>query len=458
MRPSDLWKFPFLAWLAVYVIVIFFRIDHPLDSDEGVILTGAWNLLNGRGLYSDFFSIIPPASYYLIYLVWLVGGESYGLANAVAVISVFVAAIGVERLCRLVTDSRLSHIAALLFVLPSGFWPLINHNMFNVAFVIWATYFFVRGIETTRRKDFFVAGLLTGISILFLHTRGVTAFGAFMAFLGFLALRGGFPNWAGAAGALLAGATVALSPVLLLVPPEVLWNAVILFPINHYMDINKIPLTNFWGVLLTMTVAIYVLRNTADKKIWGLIWLQLVLLFSTLLRPDFFHMTLVLFPLYALLPLILVSMWERPRLQRILLGTGMAFPFLLIVSSYAKDPLRFLRFPNASKYQVVSYVRQNCKDITSLYAGPFIPGLYFETRKLSPIAHDYLLTGFHTEAQFLKAAETLQQRPPECAVLVYSLVEKFKYRRANPVDIYIERNYEQVFRDGDIMIYRLRHD
>lgn len=458
MRPSDLWKFPFLAWLAVYAIVIFFRIDHPLDSDEGVILTGAWNLLNGRGVYNDFFSIIPPASYYLIYLVWLIGGESYALANAVAVISVFVAAIGVERLCRLVTESRLSPVAALLFVLPSGFWPLINHNIFSVALVIWATYFFVRGIGTARRKDFFIAGLVTGISILFLHTRGFAAFGAFMTFLGFLALRRGFPNWAGGAGALLAGAAIALGPVLLLIPPEVLWNAVILFPINHYADINKIPLTIFGGVLLTMAVSIYILRDTADDKIWGLIWLQLALLFSTLLRPDFFHITLVLFPLYALLPLIFVAMWERPGRQRILLCVGMAFPFLLVVMSYAKDPLRFLDLRDASKYPVVSYVRQNCKDTTSLYAGPFIPGLYFETRKLSPIAYDYLLTGFHTAAQFLEAAETLQKRPPECAVLVYSVVEKFNYRRANPVDIYIEQNYEQVFRDGDMMVYRLKRD
>jgi hypothetical protein len=194
-RPSL--KIQHAAWLGVAAVLLVFQTDHPLDSDEGVVLAGAWNLLNGRAPYQDFFCVLPPGSFYLVALAWRVLGESYLVANGLACSSLLLAALGVDRLARLVTGSPWAPLAALLYVLPSGLWPLVNHGSFGITWVVWAAFFFARGLESRRRADFLLAGLLNGLSMLFLLQRGLAVLAAFAALLLLLACASG----AGAGGA-----------------------------------------------------------------------------------------------------------------------------------------------------------------------------------------------------------------------------------------------------------------
>ena len=449
-------KIQVAAWLGVAAILLVFQTDHPLDSDEGVVLTGAWNLLNGRLPYRDFFCVLPPGSFYLVSLAWRVFGESYLVANALACASLVAGALGVQHLCRLATGSRWAPVAALLFVLPSGLWPLVNHGSFSITWVVWAAVFFARGVERRRGSDLLVAGLLNGISMLFLLQRGLAVLGAFAAYLVLLGLRERREGWWGRA-ALVAGASL-LPPLLLglAFPPAVLLENLVLFPLAHYLEVNRVPLLALAGVLLAAITGGLALRRSRSRTVWGLLLLQAALLASALPRPDLYHLTIVLFPFYALLPLAARTLREQALPWRLILAPALGFPVAFVAVAYAANAPALLATPRVEDLKTLAYLRERCGEAPLLYAGPFLPGLYFESRRLGATPYDYLFTGFHTPEQFEEAAAALARRRPQCAVLGYALVAKFGYRRANPVDRLLAAGYRPVLREGALRVYRLK--
>ena len=92
--------FPYIGLLITTIIL---HSNHPINSDEGVILAGAWDLINGKKPYTDFFAIIPPASFYVIYWLWTLFGVSYFAAKLLAIIFVFVSSVGVYKINSLFT-------------------------------------------------------------------------------------------------------------------------------------------------------------------------------------------------------------------------------------------------------------------------------------------------------------------------------------------------------------------
>ena len=449
-------KIQHAAWLGVAAGLLVFQTDHPLDSDEGVVLAGAWNLLNGRAPYRDFFCVLPPGSFYLVSLGWRVFGESYLAANALACASLVLAALGVHRLARLATGNPWAPVAALLFVLPSGLWPLVNHGSFGITWVVWAALFFTRGLAGGRRVDFLLAGLLNGISMLFLLQRGLAALGAFAAFLLVLGLRERRRGWWGRAA--LVGAGSLLPPLLLALvfPPRVLLENLVLFPMAHYLAVNRVPLLVLAGVGLAVAASALALRRARRRPVWGLLVLQVALLAAALPRPDFYHLTIVLFPFYALLPLVARALREEALAWRAALAPALGFPIAFVAVAYVANVPALLATPRVEDLRTLAYLREECGEAPLLYAGPFLPGLYFESRRLGATPYDYLFTGFHTPAQFAEAAAALARRRPQCAVLNYAMVARFGYRRANPVDRFIAAHYRPVLREGTLRVYRLK--
>lgn len=112
-------------------------------------------------------------------------------------------------------------------------------------------------------------------------------------------------------------------------------------------------------------------------------------------------------------------------------------------------------FYSIKNSKAISYIKNNCSG-EYLYAGPFIPGIYFETRKLNPSPYSILITRHQTEKQFLDAREMIKKYQPFCAVLNYQIVAKFKHNKNNPVDNYVLNNYKLVFQKGDTLVYKLK--
>ena len=439
-----------IKWSALLLIIIFLHQQNHLNSDEGVTLNGAWNLLNGRGLYSDFFEFVPPGSFYLIFGFWQIFGASYLTAKLVAIGAVFLSAIGLFQTTRLLTKNKTSAwLPVIIFILLSYPWPIINHNIFGLTLVIWSAYFFSRALEAGKPKNFLASGFLTGLAFLFIQQISLGLCLAQIAFLIFAYRRQAIRL----AAYFLTGVFLPLV-ILLHWPIRLLYENLFLFPILHYPATNRAPLTYFFIFLLTLLIVVWRMHRE-KKSILFLLCLQFFLLFSVLARPDYFHLSVIIFPLFILLAVWGVKTQEKnpsdwldryvyPKILAIILLTVLipCVWLLLIVPPFVSSP-----------YPSIDYVKKNCHS-PYLYAGPFMPQVYFTVRKMNASPYGILITNQQTEAQFLEAKNALAQHQPDCAVLNYAIVEKFHHNQNNPVDNYILENYHQTAQFGNTLIYQ----
>jgi hypothetical protein len=110
-------------------------------------------------------------------------------------------------------------------------------------------------------------------------------------------------------------------------------------------------------------------------------------------------------------------------------------------------------FRDATKNSLLlTSVKDRC---SSVYAGPFLPGMYYETGKLNPTKFTVLLTGYNTDQQFSAAYDELNAARPECVIANYAMVGKFNYSKDNPVDKFILDNYKLAYSSGDMQLYML---
>jgi len=455
MTKTSGWKIENLWWFGLFLILLFFHSNHPLNSDEGVILNGAWNLINGRELYTDFFEFISPASFYLVFWLWKIFGAHYLAIKFFAIIIVFLSAIGIHKISQEIFKNKFNYFFPLVFILSSIYWPIINHNVFNILFVIWAIYFFLKGLSNYLSKNFIISGLLTGLSILFLQQKGIILLFSLASFLLILLFKEKKYQLLKLNFYFI---IFSFLPLLILLkwPLQILYENLIIFPLFNYIETNRLPFFLFIFFFIVFLSAIWFLRKERDKKIWLLFYLQFFLLLSALPRPDFYHISLILFPLYSvlLIPLIKKNSFNFNFLKKSyycliisLTVFVIIFPSLLIIIN---NPFFFYSIKNS---EIIFYIENNCQG-KYLYAGPFIPGIYFETKKLNPTPYSILITNHQTKEQFLKAREFLKKYQPTCAVLNYKIVEKFNYGKNNLVDNYILNNYKFVFQEGNTSIYK----
>ncbi|MFA5050806.1 MAG: glycosyltransferase family 39 protein [Patescibacteria group bacterium] len=439
-------------WLFLFLILLFFHCARLPNSDEGVITNGAWNLINHRQLYIDFFEFIPPGSFYLIFWFWKIFGVHFFVAKFLAIIIVFLSSIGIYKITQAISKNKFNCFFPFIFIITSIYWPIINHNAFNIFFVIWAVYFFLRGLSDYSKNNFIISGLLSGLSILFLQQKGIILLLALSSFLiisfikekKYLLLKLNF-NFL----------ISSLLPLLLLLkwPLKILYENLVVFPLFNYIEVNKIPFYLFEFFFIILLLMAWLLKNEKSKKIWLLFYVQFFLLLSTLPRPDSYHISLILFPLYSIFSIFLEKIKHSNLFERTIYSIISLAVFIIIYPSILITCYQPF-FYSAKNDKLISYVKDNCPG-TYLYAGPFIPDIYFETKKLNPTPYSFLITNQQTKEQFSEAKKSLEKYQPTCAVLNYAIVAKFNYNKNNPVDNYIFKNYEPVFKQGDDYVYRI---
>lgn len=421
-------------WVILAILLYFLHISHPLDSDEGIVLNGAWNIINGKKLYSDFFEFVSPGSFYSLAAWWKIFPVTYESAKALGLLLIFSGAIGVFQLGRLVGFKKLTWYPPLLFVLASGFWGVITYNIFVLPFLIWSAVIYLRVIKNPKdSKLFFLSGILIGTSIVFLQHKGIylsvfyTVFSLFLIWkktISFTRLL-----------FLILGIILPTSLLFLFWSPALLFQNLIIFPLHHYPETNTVPLY-VWLFILFLSLLLFLKtkRNKDEIIVTYLFSLQVFLLLTVLGRADIYHIIHICFPLYVLLTLFFSRIDNNSRWYSLLVLVLVSSPinFLLLT---APQPL--LQKPSADLYNLTTV---HCPSY-SLYAGPFSPNLYFELRRLNPTPYSFLITNQQTPEQFEEAAEILISNPPQCAILHYGLVEKFNYSKNNPVDTFLLGHY-----------------
>lgn len=115
----------FCCWLVVLFFLLFFLAPLRLwNSDEGLLLAGAWDLLHGKDIYVNFFEFTPPGVFYLVFWAWKLFGASFLAAKILSIIALFLSAVGVYKIASLLDEqsdakSYRAFVAALIIILSS---------------------------------------------------------------------------------------------------------------------------------------------------------------------------------------------------------------------------------------------------------------------------------------------------------------------------------------------------
>lgn len=438
-------------WLFIAVLAIVFHIQHILNPDEGVILNGAWQMINGSILYLDIFSYVAPFSFYLIYWLWSLFGVSYLAANLFSIILLIVSAFILFKSSQLIKKTPLNYLVPFIYIIATAWLPLINHNFFSTVFAVISAYFFLKYINNRASVYIALTATFTAITIITLQQKGLALAGATILFF-FLFIDLKLKEKIKHLFLFIVSLSLPLL-FLLLWPLNLIFNNLFYFPLFNYSGANAIPLNQ----LLVMTVILIIIAfkylKSKRKKVYYLLLLQLLLFISALPLPDLYHLLLSSFPLFILIPnLLSLKKIEQTR-EKIYFITIISF--ILIITLIPVLNYKFVfKSDNEFKNNIKNIVDNNCKS-DYIYLGPFIPNLYFELRKINPSPYDILLTKHHTKEQFQEAKEKIIERKPDCAILSYpSSLERFNYNKNNVVDTYIKENYTSISNELGVNLYK----
>lgn len=444
--------------LLFFLTAVLLNFGHPLDSDEGVVLDGAWKMLYGQTLYADFFSFFAPGSYYVTQWSFDILGPSYWSAKAFSLILLLASVYAAYRISLLLFNKRSAALFGSwlwLFVASVGF-PLINYNSHSAFVAVIAVYFFMKALASQRLTDYFLSGSLVGITAAFLQTKGVI-----MA-AGFMALAVGYVFFAKtriqSALFLFAGITVVPLAMMVKWGPKLLYETLIVWPSKHYV-ITYVSYTSFIIActlfLLSVALIWWKRRDRIGRDAFAvLVVAQIGLLASIFLHPNVEHILINFFGCILLLAYLATELLGMVQGKKY--ASAIVIGIFFIIGIAPAMSIRILT--NISYLETHQAFMEKMKqyDVGNMYAHPFLPGMYFELRADSPYRHDVLLTSMDPPEAFEANVQEIKKQQPSTILINYAMVRKFNYDTANPLDEHIQNNYEPADVWGDIIILRKR--
>ncbi len=434
-----------LPWVVFVIALILIHWRYELNSDEGVVLNAAWDIINGKKIYVDTFEFMMPGASYLIAAWWKLTAVSYTSARIISLAIIYSGLIGLYLISTSLGIIRWRFLAPALFIIGSAFWQPIHYNAFNVISIIWALYFLVRAFNQNKPSSYFISGLFSGLAFIFLQHKGLALIGSLGSIIAVLVVSG---KISGRALLYFCLGTI-LPPIALLTywSPAVLYENVILFPLQHYQEVNTLPL-KLWGgtlaaALLLSALVVHSTKHETKAAIIALVLTGIFQMLSSMPRADATHVFQALTPFLPFCA-ILFELCLKQRHDKKLVAFFWMLGVLALI--YNNPPFQ----PSAGL--VMKALQKYCPEPSSLYAGPFMPGLYLESKAQGPTPYSYLIERHNTSEHFADAAQHLIANPPRCAALNYVIVEKFGYTKNNPVDQFIEKNYSFAGEIGNIKI------
>jgi hypothetical protein len=445
-------------WIALFVNLYLLNFSYHSNADEGVVLAGAWNLFNGQKIYTDFFSFIPPGSFYFVLALWKIFAPNYYITKCFSLLVIFLSAIGVYKTAKTISDNRFILLSPAFFLLASLNWQAINHNVYNLFFIVWSVYFFLKGGKASDKKNYIASGLLLGLASLFLLHKSLLIFFIASGWLLVLFFWHKDKNYFRSLAQFLFSYLIGAAPLFFFASPRLLYQDLIIYPLLNYPETNKLPLALLLTFLfLTVFLFSFLIYKRKIKNLVFLFCLQTFLLLSALPRPDSLHISIIIFPLLALAPLAFAEAAMAEFKTKVALIAPYALIFLLIFLYSLEAIISCPPFYFFDRSKILKVISSDCQQSKYIYAGPFAPELYFSTRKLQPTPFSFLITDQQTKEQFGLARDLLERNRPGCAVLNYKAVAGFKYDLNNPVDNFIFLNYHLIYKYKDILIYKINN-
>ncbi len=440
-----------LFWGCVAFIALLVFSTHLLSSDEGTVLNAAWQLWHGKHLYVDFVEFITPGAPYVVFFTWkLLGAASYVGAKLVSILFFVLAAVGLYQCTKHVVRRPEHALFAALVLIPLSA-VAANHNIYSAFVAVWFLDALLRAIDRPRVPQALTVGFWSGLTFLFLQTKGLALLAVAIVLLlvfGSADVRSRFSR----AGSAVLGFLIPVAPLFLAWGWRTLIDAWFLLPMRGaYLAHTLVQPAVLAAEVLLVALMVLAAVRWRDRRLWALAAVQAALFLSSLNLVDIYHLLFNAFPCVVFSAAVLSR--ARGRWPFHLPAHPGRHPEYVALLPAAVALLTFFR-PSplvAPFYSSIYYVDlmghglggifndPRVEAAPSIYAGPFLPGFYFELRKPNPFpVSNLMLCDGACQSRMIGV---FQQAAPEFAFLGYAITDVFGYDHNNPLDTYIRMHY-----------------
>jgi hypothetical protein len=406
-------------------------------GDEGILLHGADQMLQGRRLYIDFFEFLPPGGF-VITAAWLtVAGISMSSARWLAILTIAGIAVFTYLACRQASKHTLSSILIAVgwVIMSQGLWTEINHHWFTTLFSMVAAWATIASFQHPQRlREPVIAGIAAGAAAMVIPTRGALA--VLAAATAFVDLR---QHRDKAIAYLLGSALVPLCLLGYVAWQHALGSAfddVIVFAATRYASVQSVifsawatdqnlPLRYLFPLTLLLTLCTYacyrraclqdnVLRSCAAFGLAGLI--------GCFPRPDMTH---IAFAAPLVCPLLafcmrLLTRWWRPKYRYAAAAVliGLCIPSVRSFWSISLAALGTETVPTPRGN--VTFGQDGARELVlrisstppgeAYFFYPYMPMLPFLTARRQVSRFDVFLPGYTLPSQYEEACVSAMKR------------------------------------------------
>jgi hypothetical protein len=464
-----------------FVLTLLLTRSLVTQSDEGYTLNAAWQLWNGLRMYDDFRLFVGPGSGYAVFLLWkVVGSPSYLAARWLSVGFGFSSTIALFMLLRRLRIGGLNlAFTVVIWLLVSSLYVPLNHNSFSSYAALWFLLPFMRltdsgeqedegegngddrPIGTVRRRmmgDAALSGLAAGVAFLILPPKGGLLAAVALVWLFALRKRSYRP-----ALVFLSAFLLTMAPVVLRWGPATLIRQWLVIPVTG----NYLGHTSASGKFTVVAVVLVAGLLAAafrlrDRPLKTLAAVQAALFASMSHNMELNHFAINVFPTVIFLSLVVRRrLAERaPQTSR----EGLGFSPALALASVTGALLAWTAFTSAGaeflttsalkadllRHQPTAFGNPRIAAAHAIYAGPFLPGLYYLLKKNNPFfVSETIVCNDDCQRQLVAQ---LSQVKPELAFLDYDMVAHLDYPLTGPVDVYLREHYTACPGKGDIAV------
>ena len=452
--------FPFLFLGLAFFLSLLLQSSSVLHSDEGYTLNAAWQVWNGMKMYDDFRLFVAPGAGYAVTFAWLLVGPSFLAARVLSLLVSFSSIVALYLVLsrRGVRGPGLA-FAVVAWVIASAQYVLLNHNTFSSDAAAWMMVLFLRAQDRDRQSgsavpprlaDHALVGVAGGVVLLFLQTKGLILIAAAAAFT-LVAVRG--RRGLRAAAALVGAALAVVAPLLLIWRPSVLVREWFIVPLtgNYLGHTGASRGLTVACVIVAAGMAAIAIR-LRDRLLGAVAVVQAALVVGMLHNMELRHVAVNAFPLIVFVPLALqrraaggpapdaAAQAKRPSatvLMAIVVGL-----FVVLMATPRGRPMwkqSTLSFDFVRRVPHNIFPQPRVAAAHAIYAGPFMPGLYFAVGKKNPyFVSETVVCDGDCQRRLLAQLEAIK---PEIAFLDYDMISHLGYDQNSPVDAYFRDRY-----------------
>ncbi|MBI2416278.1 MAG: hypothetical protein HYV33_06525 [Candidatus Kerfeldbacteria bacterium] len=435
-----------LGWIGFWLVIITLAAlvfgEHALNQDEGVVLNNAWQLWQGLQLYNPVVDFTAPGATYLVYWTWLIiGVPSYGSAKVAVIFIWLLSALGITQLVLRCGGKAIAVMMSVVgWLIMTDYYPLINHNALSSMAAIWLLVWLIE-------RRYVLTGVAVAITILFLQTKGILL--AAMTIVSVLVFDQSRQR------AWFNVRTVVLTATALLVVALLPWSLLTIIEswfilpfTQQYLASSFVQMDIIMIEIILVLISVILAWRAKSRAGWILAASQLALFLSSAHIIDRYHLLINSFPVLVQLIVAVTQYWQTllqylPRWQQVLLNDLIivAIGSLFIMPIHRTFQTATIFLDEATTYQTLRFPEMQSAQY--IYAGPFLPSLYFELRKPNPFVFSNNMTLCSSACQQATLA-VFQTVQPEFVILDYDLVAKYGYAPwSQPIDRYIQSHYIQ---------------